>query len=221
MTETPEEQLRVSLNREQQHFEALASQSDIEALKERVMRGVDDQIKENKTSDRNIHLRMPTYFAMAATVVLSVSILLYTQLTPTQLQLINQADINSETQYISSLTNKQLLSLEAVQMSMDPNDPIITLEQPADLKNITTPFELKLSFEASPSSEINPNSFQLTYGLLGVDITERLLNSATITPNQLKVEGLDLPSGQHTLTVVIADSEGRESQARYKFVVNK
>ena len=122
MNETPEEQLKTSLHREQEHFEALASQqSDIEALKAKVMQGVDDHIKANKASERKNNLRMPTYFAMAATVVLSVSILLYTQLTPTQLQLINEADINSETQYISSLTDEQLLSLEAVQMSIDPN----------------------------------------------------------------------------------------------------
>ncbi len=219
MSDSAEEQLKTTLEREQKHFETLVSDTDIESFKSKLMQKVNNQINADEPSDRNKHLSTPTYFAIAATIVLSVSILLYTQLVPTQLPLISQKDVNAENQYIASLTKEQLLSLEAVEMSIDPEFPIITLEKPKDIKNITSPFAFKLSFEASPNSEIDAKSFQLTYGLLNADITERILRSSKIKSNQLNIKKMSLPSGQHLLTVRIADLKGRTSKARYKLVV--
>ena len=47
------------------------------------------------------------------------------------------------------------------------------------------------------------------YGWLGIDITARLLEHATETAYGLSAKNVDLPFGDHTITVSIADSNGR------------
>ena len=44
---------------------------------------------------------------------------------------------------------------------------------------------------------------------IGIDITARLLEHATKTANSLSAQNVDLPVGDHKITVTIADNHGR------------
>jgi hypothetical protein len=53
------------------------------------------------------------------------------------------------------------------------------------------------------------STFPAKYGWLGIDITARLLEHATETADSLSAKNVDLPSGDHSITVSISDSAGR------------
>jgi hypothetical protein len=53
------------------------------------------------------------------------------------------------------------------------------------------------------------STFPARYGWLGIDITARLLEHATETADSLSAINVDLPSGDHSITVSISDSAGR------------
>ncbi len=218
MAENTEQKLKAALENEQKHFESMVSNSEIDALKSKVLQKIDSRLAENRTEPPM--KRAPTWFAMAATVVLSVSILLYTQFTPTELILLDQTDINKETTFISTLSQDEIMALTAVPMSSDFDAPIIKLVQPKDLENIQTPLTVEFLFEFTADAEINPDSFKLTYGLLAIDITKRFLNKMNIESNRLTVSNVIIPAGKHRLTVHIADSRGRTSKAQFNFSVN-
>ena len=62
-------------------------------------------------------------------------------------------------------------------------------------------------------------TFKATYGWLGVNITGRLLEHATTTPNGLSAENVDLPAGDHKVTLSIADTIGKISTRTFRFSV--
>lgn len=217
MTETPEQKLKIMLQSEQQHFEAMVNPSDLDILKSKILKDVSEQERANV---KPIKTKVPAWFATAATVVLSVSILWYTQFNPSQLELLTQADLAGESRFLSTLTEDQILSLGAVHMSSDPNDPLITLLHPQSLENIESPFKLEITFSAAPKSKIVEESFKLVYGLSDVDVTKRIVESTNIEADKLTINNLVLPAGTHRFKAIIEDSNGRESQAIYTFKVN-
>jgi hypothetical protein len=57
------------------------------------------------------------------------------------------------------------------------------------------------------------STFRAKYGWLGIDITALLLEHATETADSLSAQNVDLPSGDHSITVSISDSAGRPARA--------
>ena len=218
MAENTEQKLKAALEREQTHFESMASNAEIEALKTIVMQEVESKLAENGTEPTM--KRAPTWFAMAATVVLSVSILLYMQLMPTELILLDQTDINKETTFISTLSQDEIMALTAVPMSSDFDAPIIKLLQPKDLENVEKPITIELLFDATIDAEIELDSFKFTYGLLGIDVTSKFFKVAKIESNRIIAKNVVMPSGRHRFTVHISDSAGKTAKANFIFLVN-
>ena len=68
---------------------------------------------------------------------------------------------------------------------------------------------ISVQFRAAHGATIVMSTFRATYGWLGIDITARLLEHATKTANSLSAGGVDLPVGDHKITVTIADNHGR------------
>jgi len=71
----------------------------------------------------------------------------------------------------------------------------------------------------SPDAKIVTSSFKATYGWLGVDITQRLLEHATLTANGLAADDINAPTGQHRVTVSIADTHDRVGTRTFRFTI--
>jgi hypothetical protein len=65
--------------------------------------------------------------------------------------------------------------------------PVITVTQPDISRALHNPMTFDIQFRAAPGFAIDPSTFQAKYGWLGINITSRLLEHATRTPNGLFV----------------------------------
>ena len=90
-----------------------------------------------------------------------------------------------------------------------PHSPVIDVRQPNLSRPIYNPTTINVQFRAAHGATIVMSTFRATYGWLGIDITARLLEHATKTANSLSAQNVDLPVGDHKITVSIADNHGR------------
>lgn len=104
---------------------------------------------------------------------------------------------------------------------IDPDLPQIEVVRPNPLNNIKAPFGVELHFAARPGSAIDPDSLKVSYGFMGIDLTDRIRRSATVTPAGLKAENVEIPRGDHRLTVRIADVRGRIGEKEIRIRVGE
>lgn len=80
-----------------------------------------------------------------------------------------------------------------------------------DLANLSSPFELKVAFEARGGAKIDPAATRVVYlKAKPVDLLQRVKSG-------LSERGLDLPDaetpvGEHQIQIVVQDTDGRSSQ---------
>jgi hypothetical protein len=75
--------------------------------------------------------------------------------------------------------------------------------------SITSPVRIEVAFKAPPDSRIVPSTFRLLYGVLKIDLTDRVNKRATILESGVVVEQARVPDGTHRLIVRVADDKGR------------
>jgi hypothetical protein len=78
---------------------------------------------------------------------------------------------------------------------------------------------VEVQFGAGPGYAIDMQSFSATYGWLGINITRRLLEHSTMTANGLIAHEVELPPGDHRVTMSIADTSGRTSRRTFNLSV--
>jgi hypothetical protein len=100
-----------------------------------------------------------------------------------------------------------------------PPPPAIDLLRPDFSKLIRNPVTIEVLFSAGPGRPIDMRTFKATYGWLGINITGRLLEHAMTTPNGLSAENVDLPPGDHKVTLSIADTSGKIASRTFRFSV--
>lgn len=100
-----------------------------------------------------------------------------------------------------------------------PPPPTITLVQPDISQPVRNPVTIEVRFAPGPGSSVDIGSFNATYGRLGINITRRLLDHAVATPNGLSAADVELPSGDHRVTLSIADTSGRTASKTFRFSV--
>jgi hypothetical protein len=100
-----------------------------------------------------------------------------------------------------------------------PGPPTIKVVRPDLSGPIRNPATIDIQFAAGPGRTINMQSFKATYGWLGIDITRRLLQHATKTLNGLTAADVDLPSGNHKVTLSIADTLGKKASRTFQLNV--
>ncbi len=101
----------------------------------------------------------------------------------------------------------------------NPLAPKIGILRPGTGSKYKAPIDIELKFEAADGSEIDIGTLKITYGSLGIDVTERVTEHATVTEGGLVSENAALPTGRHKLTVSISDTEGRVGKKRFKFQI--
>jgi hypothetical protein len=100
-----------------------------------------------------------------------------------------------------------------------PPPPTIALVQPDISQPIRNPATIEVRFTPAPGTAVDMNSFNATYGRLGIDITRRLLDHAVVTPNGLKATNVELPAGNHRVTLSVADTAGRTASKTFRLSV--
>lgn len=91
-----------------------------------------------------------------------------------------------------------------------PGAPHIEIVHPRLDMAIASPTAIQLLFVPTGSSTVRPETFKVFYGRLRIDITQRLMNAAKVTPEGISVKEASLPKGSHRLLLSIEDIQGRQ-----------
>ena len=100
-----------------------------------------------------------------------------------------------------------------------PDAPEILVDQPNASTTLRPPLSFRVRFVPAPGTTIDPRSFRASYGILGLDITSRLLQHARLSEQALSADNMDIPAGNHKVTLTIADSRGRAASRGFRFTV--
>lgn len=73
---------------------------------------------------------------------------------------------------------------------------------------VPAPLRLEFGFQPAPGTRIVPASFRLLYGVLRIDLTERLRAQASISEQGMLLERALMPPGNHRLWVQVGDDQG-------------
>jgi hypothetical protein len=84
---------------------------------------------------------------------------------------------------------------------------------------VPAPLRIELAFSPAPGARIVPATFRILYGVLKIDLTERLRKHATITEAGVLVEGAQVPDGQHRLLLQVADDQGNLAEQELRIRV--
>jgi hypothetical protein len=102
-----------------------------------------------------------------------------------------------------------------------PAPPRIEVVRPDLSRAIQNPATIEVQFTAGPGRTIDMNSFNATYGWLGLNITRRLLDHAVRRPNGLIAQNVELPPGDHRVTLSIADTTGKTASRTFRLSVSR
>jgi hypothetical protein len=97
--------------------------------------------------------------------------------------------------------------------------PTIQVVRPDLAKPISGPVTIQIVFRTQPGASIVTSTFVATYGFLGLDITERLLQHANLTPQGITAREVSIPRGQHSITLSVADTMGRVAKRTVQLTV--
>jgi hypothetical protein len=118
-----------------------------------------------------------------------------------------------------SLAATQPLSRSIRHTSGPLDAPVIEVNQPDETKPIKPPVTIRIHFRPKEGATIDLASFRVTYGLLGVDITKRIIEHAHVSASGLLANNADVPAGHHRVTLQIADNMQRVGIRTFDFTV--
>jgi len=99
----------------------------------------------------------------------------------------------------------------------EPGAPEIVVIAPESRGKIRTPMDIRLVFVPADGARIDPQSLRILYGWLKLDITDRVMQHATMSVSELLVSGADIPVGNHKIIVRVTDDKGRTGEKSVKF----
>jgi hypothetical protein len=97
--------------------------------------------------------------------------------------------------------------------------PTIEMRRPDITSPVRVPVSINIQFIPRPNTSIDVATFKATYGWLGIDITRRLLDHASLTPAGLSADNARLPPGEHRVTLSVADTLGQVGSRTFEFTV--
>ncbi len=99
--------------------------------------------------------------------------------------------------------------------------PVIDILQPQptpDLK-VKSPFTIAAQFTGQAGAPIDPSTFRVLYGAKKFDITGKITQSATITPEGFTLENAQIPVGKHRLILQVQDDKRRIAERELRLEV--
>lgn len=84
---------------------------------------------------------------------------------------------------------------------------------------VTAPLRIELAFDAPPGVRVVPSSFRVLYGVLKIDLTERLRRFSTINERGVVVDQAVVPDGLHRLYLQVADDKGNVAEQELRLRV--
>jgi hypothetical protein len=101
-----------------------------------------------------------------------------------------------------------------------PGQPAIRVVSPiAPGASVPAPLRIEVSFQPAPGARIVPSSFRVLYGVMKIDLTERMKKHATVTEAGVVVEQAQVPEGQHRLILQVADDQGNTAEQELRIRV--
>jgi hypothetical protein len=101
-----------------------------------------------------------------------------------------------------------------------PDAPAIKVVSPASAGTpVAAPLRIEVAFQPAAGARIVPSTFRVLYGLLKIDLTDRLRPHATVTESGVVVDGAKVPDGQHRLFIQVADDKGNTTEQELRFRV--
>jgi hypothetical protein len=97
--------------------------------------------------------------------------------------------------------------------------PVIEVLTPEAKKPVKPPVDINVRFAPGPGARIVIDTLRIRYGMIGLDVTERIRKAATVTEQGIQAPGAALPAGSHSMSIEIADSAGRKTKQVFKFKV--
>lgn len=102
-----------------------------------------------------------------------------------------------------------------------PGAPSIELLSPVVGKPLTSPMDIKLRWMASAGSSVDVASARIKYGRLGIDVTNRVLGAAKVSPTGIDAPGAKLPPGTHRLAIEVADDQKRIGRREFTVEISE
>jgi len=120
----------------------------------------------------------------------------------------------------ATASREAVLMVNVALGSADLNAPVIELVTPDNLANpIKNPFLMEITFVPKSGSIVDFSTFKAFYGAFKIDITDRLMKQATRTEKGLKLDNVSVPSGYHSITLMVKDKDQHTVEKQIKFRV--
>lgn len=84
---------------------------------------------------------------------------------------------------------------------------------------VTAPLRIELAFDTPPGARVVPSSFRVLYGVLKIDLTDRLRRFSTISERGVVVDQAVVPDGLHRLFLQVADDRGNVAEQELRLRV--
>lgn len=103
--------------------------------------------------------------------------------------------------------------------------PMIVVHEPRDGGVYSSPIGINIAFQPTDGTLIDLNSLKVTVithtvlGDLAFDITDRV--SGFTSQTGIHARDADIPSGQHTVTISVADTKRRLSEQQFDITVHR
>ena len=102
-----------------------------------------------------------------------------------------------------------------------PGQPAIKVVTPNNTPSsaVNAPVRIEVSFKAADGKRIVPSTFRVLYGLMKIDLTDRLKKHATVTETGVVIDQAKVPAGQHRLILQVADDQGNTAEQELRLRV--
>lgn len=125
----------------------------------------------------------------------------------------------TEDEYFEQLKHKGKTSSKGMFFSVSKNAPKIVIDFPPLSTDVISPTNIQVKFKAVDDASIVVDSLQVLYGFLSLDITDRIIKHAAISSSGLTANNVELPEGEHTITIRIKDTKEREAEKDITFSI--
>lgn len=133
-------------------------------------------------------------------------------ITPTEARLEAQAEASAPPANTAPRTRSLV-----VPKANQPSIQVVTPTAPGEA--VAAPVRIELAFKPAPGTRIVPSTFRVLYGLLKIDLTDRLKKHATVTEEGVVVDRAQVPAGQHRLIMQVTDDQGNLAEQELRLRV--